>query len=680
MKAFRILFIVLFVFAGIFSLFQFTAKKEKQLRLYWFIPDGFRAEPDLFNIYQWAQEGKLPNIKTMMENGSYGFSIPDFPSHTPTNFATLLTGAHPNVHGIADGTMHVEGYPLSIVPIGGFRSNAKKVPPVWLILEENRIEPLLLSIPGSTPPELSRGITIRGRWGGWGPDFYAVNFQDGSNALAKELSSKNSRLFFSGPKLTEVLDALSPKEFPAQIKSFSPVKETRLEAWDTAVYGYIYDSTNDSKTNYDTIAFSFDKKQVFAHLKKSEWSDWLQITLKWRTRDDLNIYTPKKTEYERKFTTIDVPTQFKMKVIRLMENGEFRIRFFYNNINESLTVPGKVAGELTKGIGPMVDFVDNYPPQLIYYPEDKDAFLEEANMSLDWHKNAVSFIKKQYKPEAILHDIYTPNQMLTSRWWLGYVDPKSKKYSDISEDERKKRWDEVLGMYKRIDDIVGEILKSADKNTLIVFSSDHGAAALNEEVLLNNLFAKEGLLFMKYDETNKAYNIDWDKTKVAFTRMTSVYINPKGLGGEWKRASGKEYEELRNKIVDLLNNLKNADGKTPIARISKWEDAENVFHLPAERIGDLVLANHAGYELTDDISPDKTIFKESLKTGYKQGILAEEEKSVWTPFLIMGQGVKKGFQLEKPIRHIDQLPTILQLLNITIPKYVQGRIVTEVLN
>ena len=71
---------------------------EKPEKIYWFIPDGLRAEPDMFTVFKWAQEGKLPNIKKMMENGAYGYSIPDFPGHTPVNFASLLTGAHPTVH------------------------------------------------------------------------------------------------------------------------------------------------------------------------------------------------------------------------------------------------------------------------------------------------------------------------------------------------------------------------------------------------------------------------------------------------------------------------------------------------------------------------------------------------------------------------------------------------------
>ncbi len=41
-------------------------------RLYWFVPDGLRADPQVFDVFGWAREGKLPNIKKMMERGSWG--------------------------------------------------------------------------------------------------------------------------------------------------------------------------------------------------------------------------------------------------------------------------------------------------------------------------------------------------------------------------------------------------------------------------------------------------------------------------------------------------------------------------------------------------------------------------------------------------------------------------------
>jgi len=67
-----ILFFIFFILGlGYFAVRDQGKPSPVELKLYWFIPDGFRAEPDLFNIYQWAEEGKLPNIKKLMDMLNY---------------------------------------------------------------------------------------------------------------------------------------------------------------------------------------------------------------------------------------------------------------------------------------------------------------------------------------------------------------------------------------------------------------------------------------------------------------------------------------------------------------------------------------------------------------------------------------------------------------------------------
>src|SRR5262245_23015527 len=211
---FVFVFILIVVLGGIFYLvrslkparpgFTFqpnssSAASASSRKLYWFVPDGMRADPELFNVFRWAEEGKLPNIKKMMERGTYGYCKPAFPSHTPANFATLFTGAYPEVHGVNDGPMRVEDSPLSQASLSGFSSAAKMVEPIWVTLEKNLGGPItLLSVPGSTPPELRNGFTIRGRWGRWGADFHSVNFQDDAEKTFARLDKAAARLFFVG--------------------------------------------------------------------------------------------------------------------------------------------------------------------------------------------------------------------------------------------------------------------------------------------------------------------------------------------------------------------------------------------------------------------------------------------------------------------------------------------------
>ncbi len=632
---------------------------QNATKLYWFIPDGMRAEPDLFNIYKWAEEGKLPNIKKMMQRGSYGYSLPVFPTHTPINFATLLTGTTPKIHGVADGPMHVEGRELSEVSIGGFSSVARKIPAAWSTFEDNGKKVFMMSMPGSTPPEVQKGIVVRGRWGGWGADYHAINFETRLTGEQRYKQGRGTKLFFTGPELTKYLDPVKAENWKEMPASYSAPLEIKLSAWGTDVYALIIDATNDNIQNYDRVYFSKDKSTFLCNIKQGEWSAWSDIILKWNGKD--------------------VPSQCMFHIIKLNDDGFFRIRLLFNNINKYNTQPSEVAGDLTKGIGPMVDFVDNFPPQLIYYKEDKKTFLDEMDKSFDWHTKSISFIRKQYNPDVIFDNIYSPNQMLTSRWWLGYVDPASTRYNDVTAIQRDSLWNEVKDMYKKLDDMAGEILKTTDKNTLVVLSSDHGAAALNKSVRINNLFAKQGYLKFTIDKETGIPAIDWKNSKAVFLKMMGVYIHPDGLNGNWKRGSGAAYESLRDTIRNLLTNLKDDNGIQPVTSVTNWEEAAKFLDLPPDRCGDLIIANKTGYGWNEEVSNDLKIFDVPLISGYKQAIRVDETKSMWTPFIIMGPGVKKGFKINDPIHHIDQLPTILTLMGIKVPEVVEGKILKDII-
>jgi len=54
---------------------------------------------------------------------------------------------------------------------------------------------------------------------------------------------------------------------------------------------------------------------------------------------------------------IDVESHVIPELIILDDDGFFRIRLFYNNLNELITKPSSAAKELTDAVGPMVDFV-----------------------------------------------------------------------------------------------------------------------------------------------------------------------------------------------------------------------------------------------------------------------------------------------------------------------------------
>lgn len=653
-----------------------AAPTARKLKLFWFIPDGLRAEPVTMKVFEWARAGELPNIRALMSRGAWGYSIPVFPGHTPTNTATLVTGATPRVHGVSDGAMRTEGYPLKMVSKNGFSSVAKLVPPIWYTLEERGFTVSLLSMPGSTPPELKQGTTIRGRWGGWGVDFPALIFQ----SLDKEFMFQQGldhRAFGFGAELTTFSSAREPRGWKIALpRSFNPPREVELTAWGKTLFGLVYDSTDDGTENYDRVLFSWDKAAPLIDLHEGERGPWHKAELRWETKNDYNIHSPKNMEWERELSAIPVNTDLFLRVIKLGKKDFFRIRVFYNNLNEYVVQPADLASEFLEAVGPMVDFVDNYPPQLIYFPEDKAAFLDEADLSLRWHRDMLRYLLHHTDSDVVIQNIYTPNQMHTSRWWLSYLDPKSPRYHEVSEAARERLWVEVKEMYRKIDAILGEALAAADEDTVVVLSSDHGAVPLFREVRLNNLFAKKGWLRFTVDPKTGETSIDWKNTQVVYLQMCNIYVNPAGLEQPFRRASGPAYEKLRKEVAQAVAELKDDTGVAPLERAVNWEKAVEL-GLPDTRVGDLIVANRSSYNWVEEVTSDLMVFKNSLKGGYKQAVLAADEPGMWTPFVIAGPGVKHGYALPAPIRHVDQYPTIMKLLGQESPAYVEGKPIRE---
>ncbi|MDD5669421.1 MAG: hypothetical protein PHE58_05260, partial [Candidatus Omnitrophica bacterium] len=151
-----------------------------------------------------------------------------------------------------------------------------------------------------------------------------------------------------------------------------------------------------------------------------------------------------------------------------------------------------------------------------------------------------------------------------------------------------------------------------------------------------------------------------------------------GLSGDWRRAHGPAYEKLRAKVIRMLKSLKDSDGTRPLAAVVKWEDAPKVLNLPSDRVGDLVIANKPGYFWNEEMGDDLAVFADSLETGYKQSILPDSTKAIWTPFVIMGPGVKKHYKIRKPISMVDQYPTVFHLMGIKTPSFVEGKEIKEI--
>lgn len=107
-------------------------------------------------IKPWADEGKLPTFKYLMENGAWGVLESTIPSMSPPAWATIVTGVKPDKHGVYD-FYYIENGRLRVVSSKNIKS-----PKIWEILDEFGHRQIIMNVPLTFPPDKVNGVFISG--------------------------------------------------------------------------------------------------------------------------------------------------------------------------------------------------------------------------------------------------------------------------------------------------------------------------------------------------------------------------------------------------------------------------------------------------------------------------------------------------------------------------------------
>jgi len=109
-------------------------------------------------IRPWLQDNKLPNLKSLVDNGCSGILESTIPPLSPVAWTSLYTGVNPGKHGIFDFLEK-----LRTGPGINFqnRSNCKALP-LWHHLNRAGIKTGMVNVPMTFPPDHVDGFLISG--------------------------------------------------------------------------------------------------------------------------------------------------------------------------------------------------------------------------------------------------------------------------------------------------------------------------------------------------------------------------------------------------------------------------------------------------------------------------------------------------------------------------------------
>ena len=154
--------------------------------------------------------------------------------------------------------------------------------------------------------------------------------------------------------------------------------------------------------------------------------------------------------------------------------------------------------------------------------------------------------------------------------------------------------------------------------------------------------------------------INWQKTRVIGSPQGPLYINKETIKNK------DEYERLRVELINKLEKLK--DPETNKNVIQKVYKREEIYHGSyAQQAPDLVALDADEYHNRGGIGKANILEKSEWKgNNARYGL-----------FLFAGPGIRQGQYIDS-VTIFDLAPTILHLMNISIPKDMDGRVIKEI--
>ncbi len=603
-------------------------------------------------VEQHIAEGHLPTIKQLIANGVIAENcLVPFPTVTPPNWATIATGAWPGTHQVTDFHLHRPGTtPENMNTMQGFNSAYCHAEFLWDAADRAGKKCIVLNYPGSWPPKMENGIMV----GGAG--LTIAEYRDNLPALETEHDLCWDQLITTGIYPMSMRGTFQPAEgwmnvpdlgdAPLEMSVEMMFPRARNFPAPATWHVLVRKTTGD---DYDcvTLAPTKDFAHAFCTLRLGEWSSKIVTPIKMYDDSTKQVF-------------------FRCKLIELSPEAE-DFRLFITALGETSgwSAPPEIASQIVSPTGTFapgggiraytmgwID-LDTY----VELNEQVSQWLADAATSLLTQRDWDVFFMHSHPPDWVYHILLTD------------MDPA------LCPDEEKRRraWDAHLRIYQSQDQMIAQILKALDDETLVVLVSDHGAVP--EGPLFDPYvpLVAAGLTTMQESVDLELAGIDKkflkvglqmpevSKSKAFPQREIYVYINLKGRDPEGI-VEPAEYEHLQQQIIDaLITYVDPETGKRPVALALAKKDAR-ILGLYGDQVGDVVYAVYPWF----GGQHGQALPTAEWGVGGLKGL-----------FVLNGPGIKKGARLQRTVHLTDLVPTLCYLLDLPVPEHTEGAVIYQ---
>lgn len=610
------------------------------------------ATPDL--VERFMGEGLLPNLCALAQRGVFADNcLGRFPTITPPNWTTIMTGATPGTHGITDFFVHLPGEPLDEIH-PGFESQLRQAETLFESLERAGGRSILLNYPCTWPPTVRNTLQVAGDFvevaspplylpavftsgEAWSQKTFGLFIRPQSISFAPARGWSNPPESAVPLMEAEMVLDNDPVRLLMQVARFLAPLGTGLMTEQRAYQLLAYDPDG---SGYQRLVVSREKDahRLVADLGQGEWS-----------RNIRDRFPGPEGDVEGEFELSLLRMSPDLSDVAVVLPGISRLDFpaYPAGLDADLIARFGLPPHL---LGPSVVGEEAFRHQAAH----QNRWLAEVARHLMLRQDWELFMMHAHAIDFVQHD------------GLKMADPVTEENSAV----QARYMDSLRFVYADLDKMIGSITETAGEDVAVIVVSDHGATAQPYAHDLGRPFGIHGGILEEggltaYDSPpdNPLRKVDWSRTKAIFQRTCHVYVNLKGRDPQGIVEPGREYEDLRSRIIDLLLSYKDpVTRERPVSLALRREDAR-LLGLHGNRVGDVI------YAATDAYG--------GLEHAYQLPTSRLGISSLRSLLVMAGPGIKQGARLDRTIGLEDIAPTAAHLLGTPAPAQCEGGIIYQ---
>jgi predicted AlkP superfamily phosphohydrolase/phosphomutase len=300
----------------------------------------------------------------------------------------------------------------------------------------------------------------------------------------------------------------------------------------------------------------------------------------------------------------------------------------------------------------------------------EDAFLRAA-YDIDRERQAMFFDALRRVRSGLVACVFDAPDRIQHMFWRFRDERHPARGTDPHRIEANRHV--IRDMYKRMDDLVGKTALAIDDQTALVVMSDHGFKPFRRGVDLNAWLRDHGYLTLKGNAvtSQRSYleNVDWSKTRAYALGLAGIFINLRGRESQGIVAAGPDSHQLVRELCDGLTGLSDPDDADSAVGIHEAVPRESVYHGPyVDASPDIIVGYNVGYRVSWDAAVGKcgpNVFSDNTKAWSGDHCIH--------PSLVPGVLFSNRKLNAADARIIDLGPTVLELLGVATPAYMDGR-------